>query len=325
MHRSTLTSRRTLRTAALGVAAATALLVTGCGQSAQSAGDDTGDSGGSEETLTFAAVPGEASQELQSSYENVIELLEQETGRTVEFQNATDYASVVEGQRAGQIDIASYGPFAYILAADGGVPAEPIAGLVDAPDQQPAYTSLAYVPADSEIDSLEDLQGKNVCFVDAASTSGYLVPSKGLLDAGIDPEQDVEPVMAGGHDASLLSTLSGQCDVGFGHDTIEQSLVDGGQIQEGDLRAIWESEPIPEDPIAISTDTVDEQTRQRIATALTAKANKPALVEAGICESEEDCVLPEEAEWGYVGVQDADYDPVREVCEVTQAEACSSI
>lgn len=323
MHRSTLT----LRAAALGVAAATALVVTGCGQSAQDSGDaaNAGDTGGSEETLTLAAVPAEASQELQSSYENVIELLEQETGMTVEFQNATDYASVVEGQRAGQIDIASYGPFAYMLAADGGVPTEPVAGLVDAPDQQPAYTSLAYVPADSEIESLEDLEGANVCFVDAASTSGYLVPSKGLMEAGIDPEQDVEPVMAGGHDASLLSTLSGQCDVGFGHDTIEQSLIDGGQLQEGDLKTIWESEPIPEDPVAINTDTVDEPTRQKIATALTEKANKPALVEAGICDSEEDCVLPEEAEWGYVGVGDTDYDPVREVCEVTQAEACSSI
>lgn len=54
-------------------------------------------------------------------------------------------------------------------------------------------------------------------------------------------------------------------------------------------------------------------------------ANKPALVAAGICESEEDCALPEETGWGYLPVDDSDFEPIRELCEVTQAEACRSV
>lgn len=300
-------------------AAATALVLSGCGQSAAESQGTGGD-----DTLTFAAIPAESSQSLRSSFEAIVGLLEQETGKTVEFQDATDYAAVIEGQRAGQIDMASYGPFSYVIAKDGGVPVEPLAAPVHEEAAIPAYTSLAYVKAGSDITSLEEVKGKKVCFVDAASTSGYLVPTKGLMDASLDPEQDITPVMAGGHDASLLSVESGQCDVAFGHDTIEKTLIGEGQLEEGALTSIWESEPITEDPIAVNTETVDEQTRQTIATALREKANKPYLVESGICASEEECVLPEEIEWGYVPVTDADYDAIREVCEVTKADACQS-
>ena len=72
-----------------------------------------GSSGGSgNDTITFAAVPAESPSTLESSFENVTKLLEEETGKTVEFQNASDYAAVIEGMRAGQIDTASFGPFA---------------------------------------------------------------------------------------------------------------------------------------------------------------------------------------------------------------------
>src|SRR5690606_35565445 len=67
--------------------------------------------GGSDDTITFAAVPAESSSTLESSFEKVTKLLEEETGKKVEFQNASDYAAVVEGMRAGQIDAASFGPF----------------------------------------------------------------------------------------------------------------------------------------------------------------------------------------------------------------------
>jgi ABC-type phosphate/phosphonate transport system substrate-binding protein len=100
------------------------------------------------------------------------------------------------GQRAGKIDLASYGPFSYIIAKDGGVPIEPLAAPVNAPGDAPAYTSLAYVKAGSDITSLDQAKGKKVCFVDAASTSGFLVPTKGLMDVGT--KADITPVMAGG-------------------------------------------------------------------------------------------------------------------------------
>lgn len=174
------------------------------------------------------------------------------------------------------------------------------------------------------IDSLDDIDGQEVCFVDAASTSGYLVPMKGLMDAGKSMDDDMQQVLAGGHDASLLSLESGNCDVAFAHDAMLDTLVASGQLEDGALRSIWESDPIPEDPIAVSN-SIDPEVIERITTVLREKANKPALVEAGICDSEDDCVLPELIEYGYLPVTDEDFDSIRELCEETKADACNSV
>lgn len=279
----------------------------------------------SERDLVFAAVPAESSQTLEQTFGHIVTLLEQATGRTITFQNASDYAAVIEGQRAGKIDIASYGPFSYVIAKDSGVPLEAVAAPVHAVGEDPAYTSLCYTTPESGISSLADLRGKKVAFVDKASTSGYLVPLEGLMSAGLDIDTDLTAVLAGGHDASLLALASGEVDAAFAHDTMLRTLTDSGQVEDGALVPAWESEPIPEDPIALNTDTLDPKTLDAVRAALRESANKPALVAEGICPSEEDCALPEEIEWGYVAVTDADYDPIRQICTVTEADACSSV
>lgn len=317
-----MTSKPTIVRAA--AAAAALLAVTAVSACGESAGSSSAEASTDSEVLTFAAVPAEASASLSSDFAKIIALIEQETGKTVEFQNATDYAAVIEGQRAGKIDIASYGPFSYVIASDSGVPLEPLAAPTSDPDVFPAYTSLAYVREDSDITDLAGAEGRKVCFVDPASTSGYLVPSKGLLDLGMDLDADITPIMAGGHDASLLALESGQCDIAFAHDTMLNTLEGDGQIEAGALKSVWESDKIPEDPIAVNTDTVDAETVAKIDAALSTTANKPALVEAGICESESDCELPEEIEWGYLPVDESDYDPIRDICDVTKAEACQA-
>lgn len=282
-------------------------------------------SGGGKDEIVFAAIPAENSQSLEQTFGHITALIEQVTGRTVTFQNAADYAAVIEGQRAGKVDVASYGPFSYVIAKDGGVPIEAVVAPVNEEGAQPAYTSLCYTLPDSGIESLEDLKGKKVAFVDKASTSGYLVPLKGLMDAGIDIEADLEQVLAGGHDASLLALASGEVEAAFAHDAMLTTLTTSGQVEDGALTELWESEPIPEDPIALNTSTLDAETLTALREALQQKANKPALVDEGICTSEDDCVLPEEIEWGYVAVSDEDYHPIRDICTTTQADACSSV
>lgn len=300
-------------------ALAAAALATGSLSLVACGSDTTGD------TITFAAVPAESSATLDQTFSNLTDLIEQETGVTVEFQNASDYAAVIEGMRAGQVDVASFGPFSYVIAKDSGVDLSPVAAPTDDPDEEPAYTSLAYVKEGSDINNIEDLKGKTVCFVDQASTSGYLVPMNGLMDVGIDMDADIEQVLAGGHDASLLTLDSEGCDAAFAHNTMLHTLEESGQIEEGSLREIWESDPITEDPITVNNSSLSPELAQQITDVIREHGNKPALVEAGICESEEDCVLPEETGWGYLPVDDSDFDPIRQLCEITQAEACRSV
>ncbi|GAB94112.1 phosphonate transport system substrate-binding protein [Kineosphaera limosa] len=308
----------------VAASAATLLALASCGQSAAESSSPAGEgsTGGEKTTLVVAAVPAEESTALTSQWGGIAKLLERETGAKVTIQQATDYAAIVEGQRAGKIDLAMYGPLSYVMAHDGGVPVEPIGALIDAKDEKPGYTSTAWVPAASEIADLKGFAGKKVCFVDKASTSGYLYPSAGLEADGIDPETGVTPVMAGGHDASLLATKSGQCDAGFAYDTMAAELVKKGQLKEGELKQVWTSEVIPGSPIAMNTTTIPADMQAKIKAAIVEKGNKDALVAAGDCSDAASCPLPEDS-WGFAAATDADYASVRTVCDLTKSPACS--
>ena len=276
--------------------------------------------------LTFAVVPAENASGVTERWTPFVAYLSKELGVKVTLRIANDYAAVIEGMRAGQLDVASFGPFSYVIAKDSGINLEPAASGTDEEGGEPSYTSLAYVKSsNNDIQSLSDLNGKTVCFVDQASTSGYLVPMKGLKELGIDLDKDLTPVMAGGHDASILSLVSGNCDVAFAHNSMVTTLAKSGQIQESDVKSIWESDPITEDPIAVNRDTLDDETADKIIEAIREKANKPALVEEGICDNEDDCTLPEELGWGYVKVEDSDFDSIRDICKVTNAPACRNV
>ena len=315
-------ARLPLAARALAVGAALTL-VAACGESAQSGSSGATGAAG-DDTIVLASVPSEESTDLQSQFDPIIKMLEKETGKKVSFQQATDYAAVIEGQRAGQIDIGVYGPFSYVIAKDGGVPLEPIGAMVDEAGGKPGYESYGFTRPDTGITDIKGFAGKKVCFVDLASTSGYLYPSAGLIEAGIDPKTGVTPVMAGGHDAALLSIASKQCDAGFAFDTMEATMVEKGQLKAGQLTHVWTSEMIAGSPAVMSTSSLDADTQAKIKQAFKDKANKPALVADGFCASEAECNLPEDTGWGFVPTTDADYNGIREVCELTKAEACTA-
>jgi len=309
----------TVRRIATACAALALLTLTACGQSA--AGAPAADAG----TLVFAAVPSEQSTTLKQSYEPLLAMLEKETGMTIEFQNATDYAAVIEGMRAGQIDIAQYGPFSYVLAKNQADGITPIASSVEEKGGKPGYQSYGITAAGSGITDLAGFAGRTVCFVDPNSTSGYLYPTAGLIEAGVDPVNGIKPTFAGGHDASALSVASGQCEAGFAYDSIvDVQLIESGQLKAGQLEVVWKSEMIAGSPIALSGD-LDPQLRQKITDAFEQKANVDYLTANGFCPSTDECQVGEEDGWGYVPVDDTLYDGVRQVCDVTKAESCTSL
>jgi phosphonate transport system substrate-binding protein len=306
--------------AALGLAAATITALSGCAPAESPSGVNTD---GWPSKLVFGAVPSEESSSLVESYEKIIEVIEKETGLEVEFSQATEYAGIIEGQVSGRIHIAQYGPFAYVLAGFRGANLEVAGVMTDGPDIEPGYQSYLVARGDdNSINSIEDVAGKIVCFVDPASTSGFLYPSEGLLSAGIDPETGVTPVFAGGHDASALSVANGDCDAGFAFDAmIDKNLIEKGEIKEGDLKTVWKSEVIAGSPLAMQAN-LPQTLKDELIRIITQEANVDALVASGICDSVENCGLTDEKVWGYVSKPDSFYDGVRKVCEVTGSPKC---
>lgn len=320
-----------LRRAPVLALMAVALLGAACG------GDDSdGDPAASEgkagpaserpEKIVFAAVPSEQSSQLQASYQPTLDILTEELGVEIEFFQAADYAGVIEAMIAGNVDLAQFGPFSYVIAKDNGANIEPVAAMLDEPGGEPGYQSYGITQGDNaQIDGLEDFAGKKVCFVDPGSTSGFLYPSAGLLDVGIDPETGVEPIFAGGHDASAISVANGDCEAGFAFDAmVETELIKAGDIEEGDLKTVWKSEVIAGSPVAVNLSLPADLVAE-IKTVFTEKVNVDHAVESGACDSKDDCSLSDEGNWGYVQVDDAFYNGVRKVCEITKAASCEGV
>nr|WP_241263886.1 phosphate/phosphite/phosphonate ABC transporter substrate-binding protein [Microbacterium esteraromaticum] len=284
-----------------------------CSAPAESA--DTDGFAKDENTLVMGMVPDQ--QSVESNFQPLVDYIAAKTGKEVELVQSTDYAALVEASIAGRIDIGNFSGFTYVAATNGGAPLTPIGVTVTSEGAEPGYESLTVVPAGSDITKIEDLKGKKVCFVDPGSTSGYLYPSAELLGAGIDPETDVTPVFAGGHDASAQKTAQGvECDAGFVEDAVvEVTGIADGLFAEGDLEVI-NRVTVPGAPLVVSTNLPDD----------VQQSLKDSLQNITIDQIAAEGIEITDAFRAFftelVPVEDSYYDSVRKVCEETGAAQC---
>ncbi|MGV9798736.1 phosphate/phosphite/phosphonate ABC transporter substrate-binding protein [Mycobacterium sp. NPDC003449] len=317
-----------LRTRPLAAAAAAvALVMSGC--SGSGSDTDAPNAQGFPETITLAAIPAENSSDLKASYEPLIKLLEKETGSKIDFVQASDYAGVVEGMIADNVDLAFFGPFAYVVAGINGAKLTPVGAVIKDEGTPPGYQSYGLARADeADINGLKDFAGKKVCFVDPGSTSGFLYPTAGLIEAGViksgaegDISAAMSPIFAGGHDSSALAIANGDCDAGFAFDTmVDKTMVEKGDLKPGQLKTVWKSDTIAGSVFA-ANDSLGTEATDKLKTIFTEKANVKSLEAEGFCEGD-GCRITDERAWGVVEAKDSDYDGVRHVCDVTGSEKC---
>ncbi|WP_022892760.1 phosphate/phosphite/phosphonate ABC transporter substrate-binding protein [Agromyces subbeticus] len=305
-----------LSTKAWPAIAAAALLAVGLAAcSSPSAADDAAaDASGDvtfavdENTLVFGVVPD--SVDTETNYQPLMDYIAQETGKTVEYHESTDYAALIEAAVAGKIDVASFSGFTYVTASNNGAALTPISSIITEEGQEPGYFSQAIVPKGSDITDLAGFKGKKVCFVDPSSTSGYLFPSYNLLNEGIDPETDVTPVFAGKHDVSVTKTGEGvECEAGFAEDS---------EVEKSDKVEVVAETMVPGAPIVMSN-TLPEELKTQLVGIL-GEVTIDDIIAAGIDSADSDAFRS--AFFATSPVDDAYYDTIRDICEKTNAEQC---
>jgi phosphonate transport system substrate-binding protein len=269
--------------------------------------------------LIFAPVPSENASAAIQTWKPFVKALEKELGIPVEQVATSDYAGVIEGQLNNKIDLAMYGPFSYYLAKQAGAKIDPVAVTVREIGLAPSYQSYLVTKANSPINSIADLKGKNVCFVDNASTSGYLYPFAGLKEAGLDPAKDINGIFAGGHDKSVTAVKAGTCDAGFAFDDmVNFQAIDRGLIKAGELKIVWKSKPIPNSPIAVNT-TLPASLVKKIKEVIP-NIDTLYLQANQLCPATGACSLGGLNAW--VVVNETFFQPIADVCKATNAPAC---
>jgi len=280
------------------------------------------------EVLRFAAVPAEQDAQLEESYRVTTEILRDELGIEVEMFQAADYAGVIEAIIANRVDLAQFGPFAYVLAIARGAEATAVGVMTSDPAAEPGYQSYLVARSDNNaVNTMQDIKGKKICLVDPASTSGYLVPFAMMLDEGIDPNNDIDIVLAGGHDTSVIEVVDGTCDAGFAFDSmVDELLIERGEINAGDVKIVEKSFVIAGSPMAMRTG-LPASLQAAITDIIHNKVNVDWATANGYCESVDDCSLSDEAIWGYSAKDDSFYDGIRTLCKQlgTAVRACEGI
>src|SRR6516225_3417397 len=221
--------------------------------------------------LVFAVVPEENASGVIDRWTPFVDYLSREIGTKVTLRVANDYAAVIEGQRAGNIHIAYYGPASFARARIIGVKTDAFAIDVNS-DGSKGYYSVFYVLAKSPYQKIEDLKGKAMGFVDPNSTSGNNMPRFVLDRMGIDPDQYFsKTVFAGSHENAVLALAQGTVDVAANwwnapdDSNLTRMLnkgmlknADGSPMTKDDFRVILKSDIIINSPYAYLSDLPDD-------------------------------------------------------------------
>ena len=163
--------------------------------------------------LVFAIIPSENASGVTERYTPFVQYLAKELGTKVTLRIANDYAAIIEGQRTGNIHIASYGPSSFARARMTGAKVDAFAIETNL-DGTKGYHSVFYVKKDSPYQKVEDLKGKNLGLVDPNSTSGNNVPRFALNGMKIEPDTFFSKVVyTGSHENAIIALQQGTVDV----------------------------------------------------------------------------------------------------------------
>ena len=244
--------------------------------------------------LRVALLPDESPATIIRKNEPLRAYLASALKRDIELVVTTDYSSMIEAMRRGQIDVGYFGPLSYVLLKQRMPRATAFAAKLEG--TSPTYTSVLIAGATSGVSTTQDLKGKTVAFGDPASTSSHLIPKSMLARSGLESGRDYKEVFVGAHDAVAVAVQNGNAQGGGLSRQLFSSLVEQGTIKNDRVHVIAESDRYPNYPWVLSPE-LDENLQKAIKAAFY-DLKDPAILK------------PLKAD-GFGPVTDADYDVIR--------------
>jgi len=281
------------------------------------AGDTGSNAGGRPDKLVLGLVPALEADKLISNLKPLDEYLTAELGIPVESFVPQDYTGLIEALGSAQADIGMLPPFAGMLAFDRyGV--ETI--LISVRDGEAQYRAqwmttdhdLCEEPPEPGLNgllrcvaSIQNVRGKVVGFTDPTSTSGYLFPALQLIEAGINPEEDIQSVFVGSHDAAVIALKNGDVEIAAAYDDARTYILNEHPNIGAEVIPFNYSDWIPNDGVQVRGD-LPEDLKEEIKQAFL----KLTREEAGLEQADRMMYKLYEID-GFVEFEPGTYDPVK--------------
>jgi phosphonate transport system substrate-binding protein len=255
--------------------------------------------------ITIGFLPGGNAEVIKRGSVEVAKGLQEELGVPVNVYLSKNYTGLIEAMKNKKIDFAIFTSMAYVFA-------EKQAGakvLLKKVWAEPFYYSAILAKKNSKFKTVENLDAARVAFVEEKSTSGYLYPQVLFKKKKITP-QSVQ--FSGSHFESAQWLDKGQVDAiaVFADDKkgLKNAYVKYSKVQDpqNQIRVLWVSDPIPNDPFCVRQDYYDQNPKltHNLMFALIdvvdkLRANKDVMETVGA--------------QGFVPATQRQYDPVREM------------
>jgi phosphonate transport system substrate-binding protein len=227
------------------VFAAAALVASFAAQAAHAEGTCPNDG-----VVRFGVEPYESAQRLLPVYKDLAKLIGDKLGCKVELYVATSYNAEIEAMRNDKLEIGEFGPLGYVLAHQVAH-AEAVATFAGEDGKPATYTASIVTWPGSGVKTIAEIKGQSFAYSDPSSTSGHLFPAYGLSKNGIDPDHGVRAIYAGSHTASFEALRNHKVQAG---ELNSEEIASAKLHNEFDASAyvtLWQSEPIPLDPLAV--------------------------------------------------------------------------
>jgi len=300
-----------------------ASLLTGCGSEK---GGDKSASAGKEKDIVMVWLPNESGDGYKASRDAIGALVEKATGKKVVHKLTTDYAISVETMANNKAAIGYLGAQSFVEANKKNPKVLPFvvnSGASGTLKDAVYYSWLAVNKGDEDQYKkdgkyvIDNIQGKRFSFVSNSSTSGFKVPSAGivsyfgkmdkwknikvadLLEGG--PDKFFSEVLFGGsHQGAAMNLLNKKVDIAAFCDEIMNNYI---TLVSGELNAtgavykikdgaaepfngmigkeyvVIKSVPVLNSPMVMNTSMLTKEEQEKLVTVFTdpAVANNPAI------------------------------------------------
>ncbi len=238
-------------------------------------------------TLTLGIVPQQSAKKLAETWQPLINYISEHANIDVVFKTAKDIPTFEQRLAEGEYDIAYMNPYHFVVFHDS-VGYRALARQIDK-----RIKGIIVVDANSDIVSLDDLNGKEIAFPSPSAFAATIIPSAYLKQQGIL----FTPRYVHSHDSVYLNVQRGFFNAGGGIIRTFNGVDDNTRSA---LRILWESDGYTPHAIATHpriTDTQRDALLNALLTLSEDEDNKQLLKNVGFK--------------GFISSVDEDWDDVR--------------
>ncbi|MCA9582624.1 MAG: PhnD/SsuA/transferrin family substrate-binding protein, partial [Myxococcales bacterium] len=175
-----------------------------------------------------------------------------------------------------------------------------------------SYEGYIVTRTDTDVQTIDQLQGKVFCYVDPNSTSGYLYPRAIFRRMGMDPDTSFRATRFSGDHLSALKALhAGACDGAAVYQNILFEAESHGMSPDR-FRTLATTDRIPYDAYCARPDMPKEEVDRLRGLLLNLKPGE---------ESTQETLSRDGQLRGFVPAKDEDYESVRRIMDFLDADA----